>query len=81
MRKRTYHRAAGPWPKPASINQPASTGETATMTAPAFLHPAFARTAPNPEPLRWDQDRDIRALAVYIRAWLLQTRAGVRRPS
>lgn len=50
-------------------------------TAPTFLHPAFARTAPNPEPLRWDQGRDIRALSAYIRAWLLQTRAGVRRPS
>lgn len=40
------------------------------MTAQTFIHPAFARTAPDPRPIPWDRDVDVRALAEYIRAVL-----------
>jgi hypothetical protein len=40
------------------------------MTAAAFIHPRYARTAPDPRPLRWDTGPDARALAEYIRACL-----------
>lgn len=47
-------------------------------TAPAFIHPAFARTAPSPEPMRWRTTGDVRAMAIYIRAVLAARRLGVR---
>lgn len=46
------------------------------MTAQVFVHPAYARTAPNPRPLPWDRGGDVRALAAYIRAVLLALRSG-----
>lgn len=48
------------------------------MTAAPFIHPAFTRQMPKPQVLPWDKGRDVRALAGYIRAALLQRRAGVR---
>lgn len=50
------------------------------MTAPVFIHPAFSRTTPRPEPIRWRMSADLKAMAAYIRASLLQARAGLRRP-
>lgn len=50
------------------------------MTAPAFLDPRYARTAPDPRPLPWDRSRDVQVLAAYIRTALLRARAGLRRP-
>lgn len=51
------------------------------MTAAAFIHPRYAATKPDPRPLPWDKGRDIQAFAGYIRAALLQQRAGVRKPT
>lgn len=45
-------------------------------TAPDFLHPAFARIAPRPEPMRWRATGDVRAMASYIRAVLAARRLG-----
>lgn len=45
------------------------------MNATLFLNPRYARTAPDPRPIPWGSGLDVRALAAYIRAWIVQNRA------
>ena len=45
------------------------------MNTTLFLHPRYARTTPDPLPITWDRGLDVRALAAYIRAWIVQARA------